>query len=34
MVVADLIGDTVEQVLKTYAHLYESDKLDIISKIK
>ncbi|MBE6662672.1 MAG: site-specific integrase [Ruminococcaceae bacterium] len=34
MVVADLIGDTVEQVLKTYAHLYESDKLEIISKIK
>ncbi len=34
MVVADLIGDTVEQVTKTYGHLYESDKLDIISKIK
>jgi integrase len=34
MVVADLISDTVEQVLKTYAHLYESDKLEIISKIK
>lgn len=34
MVVADLISDTTEQVLKTYAHLYESDKLEIISKIK
>lgn len=33
MVVADLIGDTVEQVMKTYGHLYEEDKLDIISKI-
>lgn len=34
MVVAELIGDTVEQVIKTYGHLYESDKLEIISKIK
>lgn len=33
MVVADLIGDTVEQVMKTYGHLYEEDKLNIISKI-
>lgn len=33
-VVADLIGDTVEQVLKTYGHLYEEDKLEIISKIR
>ncbi len=32
-VVADLIGDTVEQVTKTYAHMYESDKIDIMSKI-
>lgn len=32
-VVADLIGDTVEQVLKTYGHLYDSDKLEIIAKI-
>lgn len=34
MVVADLIGDNVEQVAKTYGHLYESDKIDIISKVK
>lgn len=34
MVIADLISDTTEQVIKTYAHLYESDKRDIISKIK
>lgn len=33
IVVADLIGDTVEQVTKTYGHLYESDKREIISKI-
>lgn len=33
MVVADLIGDTVEQVTKTYGHLYESDKQEIISKL-
>ena len=33
MVVADLIGDTVEQVTKTYGHLYESDKQAIISKL-
>lgn len=34
MIVADLIGDTVEQVIKTYAHLTEEDKLKIIAKIK
>ena len=34
MVVADLIGDTVEQVIKTYGHLYQEDKLNILSKIK
>lgn len=34
MVVADLIGDTVEQVMKTYGHLYQEDKLNIIAKIK
>lgn len=34
MVVADLISDTVEQVTKTYGHLYQEDKLDIIAKIK
>lgn len=33
-VVADLIGDTVEQVLKTYGHLYEEDKRNIISRIE
>lgn len=32
-VVADLIGDTLEQVTKTYAHLYEEDKMIIIGKI-
>lgn len=34
MVVADLIGDTVEQVTKTYGHLYQEDKIDIIARIK
>ena len=33
MVIADLIGDTVEQITKTYGHLYESDKKKIISMI-
>lgn len=33
MMVADLIGDTVEQVIKTYGHLYQSDKIAILSKI-
>lgn len=33
IVVADLIGDTLEQVTKTYAHLYEEDKQNIISRI-
>ena len=32
-VVADLIGDTLAQVTKTYAHLYEEDKQKIVSKI-
>lgn len=32
-VVADLIGDTLAQVTKTYAHLYEEDKTKIIAKI-
>lgn len=32
-VVADLIGDTIAQVTKTYAHLYESDKRKIIAEI-
>lgn len=34
MVVADLIGDTVEQVIKTYGHLYEIDKIKIVESIK
>jgi integrase len=33
MVVADLISDNVEQVTKTYGHMYEQDKLDIVSRI-
>ncbi len=33
-VIAELIGDTVEQVLKTYGHLYEEDKFAAINKIK
>ena len=33
-VVADLIGDTVEQVLKTYGHLYDEDKFAALNKIK
>lgn len=32
-VVADLIGDTLAQVTKTYAHMYESDKRKIIDLI-
>jgi integrase len=32
-VVADLIGDTLEQVTKTYGHMYETDKVAIISRI-
>ena len=31
--VASLIGDTIEQVVKTYAHSIEDDKIAIISKI-
>lgn len=33
MVVADLIGDTVDQVIKTYGHMYESDKIKIVESI-
>lgn len=33
LTVADLIGDTLEQITKTYAHLYEEDKQKIINKI-
>ena len=32
-VVADLIGDTLSQVTKTYAHLYDEDKHKILLKI-
>lgn len=33
MVIADLIGDNVEQVTKTYGHLYEEDKNKVLSRI-
>ena len=33
MVVADLIGDTVDQVIKTYGHMYESDKIKVVESI-
>lgn len=33
-VVSDLIGDTLEMVTKTYAHLYEEDKQRIIARIE
>lgn len=29
-VVADLIGDTVDQVIKTYGHMYASDKIALV----
>lgn len=32
-VVASLIGDTPEQILKTYGHLYDEDKNNIIKRI-
>lgn len=31
--VADLIGDTTDQILKTYGHLYIQDKLNLITKL-
>lgn len=31
--VADAIGDNVEQIFKTYGHLYEKDKLDILKRL-
>ncbi len=34
MVVADLISDTVEQVIKTYGHLYQEDISNVLAKIK
>lgn len=33
-VVADLISDTPEQVTKTYGHMYDEDKLSILSHLK
>lgn len=33
MVIADLIGDTVEQITKTYGHLYEGDKRAVLAKL-
>ncbi len=33
MVVSDLISDTVEQVVKTYGHLYQEDKLKVLATI-
>ena len=33
MVVADLIGDTVDQVIKTYGHMYETDKIKVLESI-
>jgi integrase len=32
--VAELLGDEVMQINQTYGHLYQQDKLDIISKIR
>lgn len=32
-VVADLLGDTLQMVTKTYAHMYDSDKQKYISKL-
>lgn len=32
-VIADLIGDTIEQVTKTYGHMYEEDKISVIRRI-
>lgn len=34
LVVADLIGDNVDQVAKTYAHLYKTDRDSIIAQIR
>ncbi len=34
MVVADLIGDTIEQVTKTYGHLYIADKKEAVNRIQ
>ena len=32
--IADLIGDNVEQVTKTYGHFYQEDKISILKKIE
>lgn len=32
-VIADLLGDTVEQVIKTYAHISDKDLISALSKI-
>ena len=32
-VIADLIGDTVEQVLQTYGHMYVSDKIALVKSL-
>jgi site-specific recombinase XerD len=31
--VAELLSDNVEQIYKTYGHLYENDMLNVLSKI-
>lgn len=33
-VVADLINDTIQQVTKTYAHMYDADRISVLSSIK
>lgn len=33
-VIASLISDRVEQVFKTYGHLYVSDQIDLVNKLK
>lgn len=32
-VVADLIGDSVEQIYKTYGHMYQKDKIEVLMKL-
>lgn len=32
--IAELIGDDVSQITKTYGHLYQEDKLKVVAKIK
>lgn len=32
-VVADLIGDSVEQIYKTYGHMYQKDKIKVLMKL-